>query len=118
VDIQPAASKNSQGIVAAAVAYQFIGSQGYNEAAFYSSNNTIVHVIQTLGATALVVFLLPMASTFFTWLRSPAAREYFFSELNHQEDQSCISANLFQVHISGDQFVCFFSKLVFSVITK
>jgi len=23
---------------------------------------------------------LPMASTFFTWLRSPAAREYFFSE--------------------------------------
>jgi len=78
----------------------------------------MIHVIQTLGALlTLIVFLFPMASTFFTWLRSPAAREYFFSELNYQEDQSCISANSFQVHISGDQFVCFFSKLVFSVIT-
>lgn len=37
------------------------------------------HPSSFTSQSAVTVFDLCMASTFFTWLRSPAAREYFFS---------------------------------------
>lgn len=46
-----------------------------------------------------------MASTFFTWLRSPAGRDYFFSQSRSCFCDSYSILTAFQVLISGDQFV-------------
>ena len=45
-----------------------------------------------------------MASTFFHWLRSPAAREYFFSTSNANK-YFIAFLTLSQALTSGDQFV-------------
>ena len=45
-----------------------------------------------------------MASTFFHWLRSPAAREYFFSRSNENKLLFAF-LTLSQALTSGDQFV-------------
>jgi hypothetical protein len=59
-----------------------------------------------LRKTPNLLFQAAMASTFFTWLRSPAAREYFFSMLSISHHMlEIVSSYSSQVHTSGDQSV-------------